>query len=194
MASPDVATPIAAIAHGRQLFVRHRGRIFPGRWRDQIGRAGAAPAIPGRRQSGAWRSGCNRNAAVADRGFDAAACRHEYRERGTHSPSPHSGEGRSAAWVCDSRRRHSSDCGLVEGRPDGGGPLRCDHARPRRGRKTRHAVRHACARRIAERRGSPRRDVPDAALSATVHRAVDVLAVLAVGIDRADGLPARGLR
>ena len=75
-----------------------------------------------------------------------------------------------------------------------GRALRRRDGRPADDRPAQHAVRPARACRIA-RPGRPRRrDDAHAAVSAAVHRARDLLAVLALAADRAEGLSPRRLR
>ena len=92
------------------------------------------------------------------------------------------------------RRRHPSDRDLAQGAADRESALRQRHERPADDRSARPAVRAARARRAAGPGRAHRCDVPHAALSAVVPRAVDLLAVLAVAKHRAQGLSARRLR
>ena len=75
-----------------------------------------------------------------------------------------------------------------------GRALRRGDGRSADDRPAQHAVRAARACRAAGPRRPGRRDDPHAALSAAVHRACDLLAVLALAADRAQGLSAGRLR
>ena len=78
-------------------------------------------------------------------------------------------------------------------RADAGRALRQRDGRPADDRPAQHAVRPACACRTARSGRSRRHHDAHAALPAAVHRARDLLAVLARAPDRPEGLSARRL-
>ena len=126
------------------------------------------------------RAGLDRIPAAADRGDLVAA-----RERGGRSgraarAAPNRCRGGGRARPRHSRRRHASDRALAPRPADPQAALRRRDARPADDRPARPAVRPARACRAARSRRARRRDVPDAALSAAVPGARDLLAVLAV--------------
>ena len=188
---PNIAAE--EVGHVGRLQVRNRGRIFPGGCRDQIGRAADAGGVPERSEVGHRRSGDGRDAAVADRGDDRAAYGHRGRAQGAEIPAPDGRTDRRQARAGDLRGRHASDGDLDRRAADGGRALRQRDGRAADDRPAQHAVRTARACRAA-RSGRPRRrDDAHAAVSAAVHRARDILAVLAHASDRPEGLPARRL-
>ena len=90
-------------------------------------------------------------------------------------------------------RGHASDRRLDRGAADQGRALRHGHARSADDRQAQHAVRSARPCRAAGSRRARRRDDAHAALSADLHRARNLLAVLAVATHRPARLPARRL-
>ena len=160
--------------------------------RDQARRPRRAAGVLRRRQGGDRRPHLDRIPAAADRGDHLAALQHGGRARGAAPSAPDRRRGRGRARPRHPRRRHASDRALAQGAADRQGALRQRDARPADDRPARPAVRHARACRAARSRRARRRDVPDAALSAAVPRAVDLLAVLAVAArpgSRATGSP-----
>ena len=127
------------------------------------------------------------------RGGDAAASRHPDRARRAAASAPDRGEDRRRARPCHPRRRHASDRRLGPVAADRRRALRRGDGRPADDRPAQHAVRPARACRAARSRRPRRRDDAHAAVSAAVHRAGDLLAVLALAADRAQGLSARRL-
>ncbi len=181
------------VGHVGRLYVWDRGRIFPGGCRDQIGLAPDAGGLSRRGEIRHRRPGDRRDAAVADRGDDGAAHRHRRRPQGAEIPAPDRRADRRQTRPGDLRGRHSSDRDLGRGAPERGRALRRRDGRPPDDRPAQHAVRAARACRAA-RSGRPRRhDDAHAAVPAAVHRARDVVAVLAHTPDRPEGLPARRL-
>ena len=145
-------------------------------------------------QVGHRRTGHGRDAAVADRGRDRAAHQHRGRAHRAALPAPDRREHRGRARPRDPRRRHASDRDLAPLAADAGRALRRRDGRPADDRPAQHAVRPARACRTAGPRRPRRRHDAHAALSAAVHRALDVVAVLALAPDRPEGLSARRLR
>ena len=150
--------------------------------------------LPGHRQAGDQWTGHGRIPAVADRGGDAAA------SSTSAPPTPSFG-------ICARPWRRSPPIMASPSSPParirppiGAGRSRCEGGALRRGdgrsaddRPPQHAVRHARACRAARPRRPRRRDDAHAAVPAAVHRAVDLVAVLALAPDRAQGLSPRRL-
>ena len=154
-----------------------------------------AEDVPGDRQGGHQRAGHGRIPAVAVRGRDLAASRHPHRARRASPSAPDRGARSRPSTASPSsppaRIRPRTGAASQQSRRRA---LRRGDGRPADDRPAQHAVRHARACRAAGPRRPRRRDDADAALSAAVRRAGDLVAVLALAADRAQGLSARRLR
>ena len=161
--------------------------------RDQVGRPRRAAGILRRRRGGDRRPGLARIPAAADRGDLVAARQHGgARARTARScarPSRRSRPSTASPFSPPARIRPRS--GAKRSRPEAA--LRHRDARSADDRPAQHAVRPARPCRAAGSGRARRRDVPNAALSAAVPRALDLLAVLAIAAHRAEGLSARRL-
>ncbi len=146
---------------------------------------------PRRRPAGrSWANSCSRRSrSVTLPHTDIKTAR-----AGAAPSAPDGRQGRGRARARHPRRRHAPDRGLGQVAAIRGRTLRRGDGRSADDRPAQHAVRPARACRIARSGRSRRRDDAHAALSAAVHRARHVVAVLALAADRAQGLPARGLR
>ncbi len=123
-----------------------------------------------------------------------AAPRHPHRPRRASASAPDGGEDRGRSRPRHPGRRHPPDRRLGPLAAIRGRALRRGDGRSADDRPAQHAVRATRTCRTAGPRRPGRRDDADAALSAAVHRARHVVAVLALAADRAQGLSARRLR
>ena len=103
----DIGT--GEVDHVRRIQVRNRGRVFPGRCRDQVGCARNAADVSRQAEVRDRRTGDGRNAAVAARGRDRAAHQYQGRAHRTALPAPDRRQHRGRAWPRDSGGRHASD-------------------------------------------------------------------------------------
>ena len=185
--------PPTEATNGWRFHFRHRGRVFPGRRGDQIGRARHATGVLRGRPRGNRRPHLRRIAAVANRGRVLAAYQHGRSPQGASPSAADIGRRRRRARSRLSRGRHASHRDVERFGTDPERALRRRDARPADDRAAQHAVRDACACRAAGSRCARRPDVSHAAVPAPVPGALDVVAVLAIPPHRAQGLPARGL-